>query len=77
MVKYKVIFNRTKCTGALNCVGASPDFWKRADDGKVDLANSGQVKNGIFELIIDEKDLKKNTLAMKVCPAKAIKIEKI
>ena len=77
MAKYKIIFNRDKCIGALNCVGAAPEFWKRADDGKVDLAGSGEVKKGMFELMIDEKDLKRNSLAMKVCPAKAIKIEKV
>jgi len=77
MAKYKVVFDRNKCTGALNCVGAAPDFWKRADDGKVDLAGAGQVKSGTFELVIDEKDLKKNQLAAKVCPAKAIKVQKI
>ena len=64
------------CIGALNCVGAAPDFWKTADDGKVDLEGSKKVK-GVFELIIDGKDLEENTLAVKSCPVKAIKIEKI
>jgi len=75
--KYKIILDRIKCIGALNCIGASPEFWKQAKDGKVDLAGSKEVSKGKFEVTIDEKYLKKNTLAMKSCPAKAIKIEKI
>jgi ferredoxin len=77
MAQYKVVFDRKKCIGALNCVGAAPDFWKMAKDGKVDLLNSKESKKQIFELAIDEKDFKQNQIAAQVCPAKAIKVEKI
>ena len=77
MAKYKIVFDRSKCIGALNCVGAAPDFWKTAEDGKVDLEGAKEVKKGMFELVIDEKNLQKNKLAMTSCPAAAIKIEKI
>ncbi|MFH0711382.1 MAG: ferredoxin [Candidatus Aenigmatarchaeota archaeon] len=76
MTKYKITFDRNKCIGALNCVGAAPDFWKLANDGKVDLVNS-KKKGNSFELIVDEKDYKNNLTASKVCPAQAVKVEKI
>jgi ferredoxin len=77
MARYKVVFDRGKCIGALNCVGAAPDFWKMAKDGKVDLANAKESKKQVFELMIDAKDFEQNQTAAQVCPAKAIKVEKI
>ena len=77
MARYKVVFDRETCIGALNCVGVAPDFWKTAKDGKVDLSNSKKTGDQMFELIIDEKNYKENLTAAKVCPVKAIKVEKI
>jgi len=77
MARYRVVFDRSKCIGAFNCVGAASDFWKMAKDGKVDLANSKKTKGQTFELVIDENNFQQNQAAAKVCPAKAIKVEKI
>ena len=77
MGKYKIIFNKDKCTGALSCVGVNPKIWKPSSDGKVDLVGAKDQKNGTFELLIDEKDYPKNKNAVKVCPAGAIKIEPV
>ena len=77
MGKYKIIFSKAKCTGALSCVGVNPKIWKPSSDGKVDLVGAKDQKNGTFELLIDEKDYPKNKNAVKVCPAGAIKIEPV
>ncbi len=78
MAKYKVIFDREACIGALSCNAVASEFWKLADDGKVDLKNAKlNDKTGKYELIIDEKHLNVNKDAESVCPVYAIKIEKI
>lgn len=77
MGKYKIIYNKNRCTGALSCVGVNADLWRPTPDGKVDLAGSKEISSGIFELEIDEKDYPKNKNAPRVCPPGAIKIEKI
>jgi ferredoxin len=78
MAKYKVIFDRELCIGALACNSVAPEYWKIADDGKVDLVGGKyNEETGKWELIIDEKDLNINTDAEKSCPVEAIIIEKI
>ena len=78
MAKYKIEFDRELCIGALACNAVAPDFWPRADDGKVDLANAvynEQTKK--WELIIDEKDYEISQESVDVCPVLAIKVIKI
>ncbi|MBI2109939.1 ferredoxin [Candidatus Woesearchaeota archaeon] len=78
MAKYKVIFDREICIGALSCFTVNEKFWKIADDGKVDLINAVLNKEtNKWELIIDEKDLDLNKKSAEVCPVTAIIIEKI
>ena len=78
MAKYKIIFDREACIGALSCNAVASEFWKLADDGKVDLENATfNEKTGKHELIIDEKHLTVNKDAESVCPVYAIVIEKI
>lgn len=78
MPKYKVIFDREVCIGALACAASSPDFWLRGDDGKADLRSASYNKaTDKWELIIDEKDLLTNKEAESVCPVAAIKVVKI
>ena len=79
MAKYKIIYDREACIGALACAAVSPQFWLVAADGKVDLKdatyNEGTKK---WELIIEsEKDFKLNKDAEGVCPVNVIKVEKI
>lgn len=77
MAKYKVVFDRETCIGALACSAAHPEFWKVADDGKVNLENGKKRKDGKFELIIDESKFKAHKESADACPVSAIKIEKI
>ena len=78
MAKYRIIFDREACIGALACNVVAPEFWKLAKDGKVDLERAKYNKEtDKFELVIDEKWLVKNQDAAKVCPVNAIIIEKI
>ncbi len=78
MAKYKIIFDREACIGALACNVVAPDFWKLAKDGKVDLEKAKYNKEtDKFELIIDEKYLVQNQDAARVCPVTAIVIEKL
>ena len=76
MAKYKITFDREACIGALACAAVSPKHWKIADDGKVDLIGGKKNKQGNYELIIDESDLKITQESAEVCPVLVIKIEK-
>ena len=53
--RYKIIFKRDICIGALPCAAAAPDFWIRADDGKVDLKVSLDEIDGDLAKITLEK----------------------
>ena len=81
MPKYKIIFDREACIGALACIVISPELWLLASDGKVDLADSkfnSETKK--YELIVNIKDKSKFEEIFnseKHCPVVAIKLEKI
>ena len=78
MVKYKIIFNKETCTGAMTCSSISPEFFEPDDGTKVNLI-SGKInkETNNYEIIIDEKDFLLNNYAKKNCPVNAIKIIKI
>lgn len=75
--KYKVIFDRETCIGALACNAVAPELWELADDGKVNLKGATQREDGKWELIIDESQVKKNKEAADSCPVYAIIIEEV
>ena len=78
MAKYKIIFDRETCIGALSCNVVAPNFWKLAQDGKVDLEGAKfNEETGKYELIIDEKYLAVNEEAVRVCPVTVIEIVKV
>lgn len=77
MAKYKVVFDRDACIGALACLAAHPKLWKKAKDGKVDLVKGKKNKEGKYELLIDENEFKAHKESADACPVSAIKIEKI
>jgi ferredoxin len=79
MAKYKIIYDKEGCIGALACVGVAEKFWIATDDGmKADLKGATYNKaTKKWELIIDEKDFDVNKVAAEVCPVVVIKIEKI
>ncbi len=77
MAKYRVIFDRETCIGALTCFEIRPELWKKTEDGKVDLVGARKRDDGKFELIIDESQLPAHKESEHSCPVFAIKIEKI
>ena len=72
--KYKIVYERSKCINAGPCYRAAPDFWKEVDNEVADLIGSKENEKGEFELIIEEKDLKRNLLAARTCPVNIIHI---
>ena len=77
MGKYKVVFDKSTCIGALACSASHPELWKNTDDGKVNLIGGKKGKDGKFELVIDESKYKAFKESADACPVGAIKIEKI
>ncbi len=75
--KYKVIFDREACIGALACNAVAPEYWLLADDGKVDLKGAKQRADGKWELLIEEKKYAINKEAADSCPVSAIVIEEV
>jgi ferredoxin len=78
MAKYKIIFDREACIGALACNAVAPKFYLLADDGKVDLSKAvlnPQTKK--FELVIETDALEINKEAADACPVHAIVIQEI
>lgn len=78
MAKYKIIFDKDECIGALSCLAVNEKFWEDDGNGKVNLKGATyNEKTKKWELIVDEKDLPINKEAAEVCPVEAIKIEKV
>ncbi|HIH37476.1 ferredoxin [Candidatus Woesearchaeota archaeon] len=77
MVKYKIIFNREECIGALACSAINPDIWLLAEDGKVDLKGAKKREDGRWELTVEDDNLQFNKDAADACPVDVIKIEDI
>jgi len=75
--KFKIIFDRETCIGALACNAVSPEFWTLSDDGKVDLKGAKKRDDGKWELVVEEKDLAMNKEAAESCPVYAIVIEDV
>lgn len=79
MAKYKVIFDRNLCIGALSCFGVNPKRFQLAPDAKVDLVggtfNQSTQK---WELIFDEAEYEAFKMSEDVCPVKnTIVVQKI
>ena len=66
-MKYKVIFDRNKCEDNMVCVAECDKYWKLDTNGKVYLKGAKNMGEMLFELIIDEKDLKCNQRAAAGC----------
>tara|TARA_Y100000310_G_scaffold144893_3_gene144221 strand:- start:37181 stop:37423 length:243 start_codon:yes stop_codon:yes gene_type:complete len=78
MVKYKIIFDREGCIGALACAGVAEEYWIPAEDGKVDLKGATfNEETKKWELIVGEEAIDVNKVAVDVCPVQVIIIEKI
>ena len=75
MSKYKIIYNKKACIGAGDCERLSK-LWKVKSDGRAELLGS-KIENGVYELIIDDKDFELEEKVVKSCPVNAIKIIKL
>ncbi len=79
MTKYKVIFDRNLCIGALSCFGVNPKRFKLAEDAKVDLVGgkfNEQTKK--WELEFTEEEYEAFKMSEDVCPVKdTIVVQKI
>ena len=70
--KYKMEHNRPDCIGCGACAAVAPDFWEMVDDGKSDIINGKDRKDGWQELEIDEADFDENLEAAESCPVNVI-----
>jgi ferredoxin len=78
MAKYKIIFDKEACIGALACLAVDEKYWEDDNEGKVNLKGSTiNPETGNQELIIEEEDLEIQKEAAEVCPVEAIVIEKV
>ncbi len=78
MAKYKLVFDRETCIGALACLAVDQKHWEEARDGKVNLKGATlNPETGNYELVIDEEDLELAEQAATVCPVNAIRVERI
>ena len=75
MAKFKVIFDREACIGALACAAVADKLYLQSDDGKVDLAGATfNEETKKFELVIEANILEVNKEAADACPVHAIEI---
>jgi ferredoxin len=77
MLKYKILHLRNDCIGCGACSAINEENWLMSNDGKATLNKSKEVKKGIYELIINENELKSFKESSECCPINIIKIEKI
>ncbi len=79
MVRYKIIFNKDDCIGALACFGMAPDYWEEDPPAKkVDLKGAKYNKaTNRYELIINEDKYIELQGSADVCPVKVIEVVKI
>ena len=81
IIKYKIVFKKDLCIGALTCSAIDPDFWIPADDGKVTIKGGTKVldENGEVKaefIILDDLPSDRMDGAM-ACPVLAIEVYKI
>lgn len=71
--KYRIVYDRQNCIGAVQCVAVMPEFWVLDSDGKATLKGSKNAHDQ-WELEIDEKNLAKMKDAAASCPVNVIHI---
>jgi ferredoxin len=75
--KFRIVYDKDICIGALACNAVAPAVWTAANDGKVDLKGATKRPDGKWELLVEEKDFKLNKEAADSCPVYAITIEEV
>lgn len=64
MATYEIQYDRDGCIGAGSCVGANPENWEMAEDGKAN----------VLKKEITEEELEINKEAAMACPVGVIHI---
>ena len=81
MAKYKIVFDREACIGALACSAIAPELWLLASDGKVDLADAKfNQSSGKWELITEinnDEAIQRAIDSAEHCPVNVINVFKI
>ena len=73
--KYKIVYERETCIGAVACEAVLPERWKiSSSDGKADLLDGGENEPGVFEYEFDDDELEKIMESAQVCPVNVIHI---
>jgi ferredoxin len=73
----RITQQRDKCIGCNYCVEVAFDRWRMSKkDGKCTLIGATE-KRGFHSIIVGDDELEQNLEAVKVCPVKIIKVEKI
>ncbi len=80
-IKYKIVFKRPLCIGALSCSAIDPDLWQETADGKVTIKGGTKIydeKGEVVEeyIILDELKGERMDGAMS-CPVLAIEVYKV
>jgi len=71
----KIRLDRTTCIGMFQCVAEWEDGFERdEDEGKVDLLDSDEIEDGIFEREVPEDAELDAKFAARVCPVDAIEV---
>lgn len=74
-MRYKVVYDRDKCTGEQECMRLHPRLWGEDARGKAVLKHgAAHPRSGKFELEIGESQLKAYRESALVCPVYAIDI---
>ncbi len=78
-MQYKVTLDRDTCIGTHSCTAEAPKYFKKADDGKVDLFNATfNEEDDVWELTLDDDtDLLDLQNAEDGCPVDAIEVEEL
>lgn len=71
----KIIYDRSACAGWFQCVQEWSDFQMNISEGKADLDNSEEVRDGVFAQEISAEDEPKARAAVEACPIDAIQLE--
>ena len=75
--KYKVVYDRTNCTGVLTCTSFYPERWViNKEDAKADLVDGQKdpLQPGIWTAEFTEEELEGFKASAEVCPVNVIHI---
>ena len=73
--RYKIVYDRNACIGAVSCAAINPNRWKMDPENKAELLGGNKTdKPGTFEREIDDKTFQADLDAAKSCPVNCIHI---